>query len=253
MRRPLPLLLSLALFAANAPAVSAQGSLYLFWDQCYSAGGTVSKSFACDANTGPALAMFASVVIPADIPQFAAASVVVDVVVSESPLPPWWQTATGQCRAGAISASYYGPMLDPSNCPTIWMGVQPYSVFVVQQGLRGPNTLRINTGAAVPAGSELALVADGAELVVARIAISRSKTTGSGSCGGCVNTACFKYEESKLQQPAGQGDYTISQGWLYNYVYLTGTSPGLAPSNVLDPCEVPALNRTWGAIKTLYR
>lgn len=248
------LLLTLALLGpASAAAQGLPSGLNLFWDRCYSTGGTISKTFACNSNTGPGLAMYASVVIPADMPKFTAASVIVDVFVSESPLPPWWQTRTGQCRANAIGVSFDGAVLDLSECMHIWMNSPVLSVLQIQQGLQGPNMFRINSGAAVPAGSELAWVADGTELVVARISISRAKTVGTGACPGCVGAACFEYRETKLEQPAGIGNYMVTNWATTGYAYLFGTSGGLAPQNVWDPCEVSAPNRTWGAIKTLYR
>lgn len=254
MRAALLVVLAL-LVPAGAAAQGLSSGLYLFWDRCYTAGGTVTKTFACDSNTGPVMAMYASVVIPADMPQFAAASVIVDVYLSGGTISPWWQTRTGQCRAGAITASFDWPALDPSECMNIWQSTPLLSVMQVLPGISGPDMLRISSGAAVPAGSELVWVADGTELVVARIAISRAKTVGADACPGCVGTACFSYTESKLQQPAGIGDYTITNwgGYATGYAYLHGSSGSLAPQTYYHPCFTSTPSRSWGAIKGMYR
>lgn len=250
-----PLLLALVLLVSGAAAARAQNmypGLNLFWDHCYSGGGTIAKTFACDTNVGPWFEMFASVVLPADMPRFAAASVIVDVTIAGGTQPPWWQTAAGQCRANAIAVTFDWPSLEPSGCMNIWMNTPVLSVLQIQQPVPGGvATFRINAGAAVPAGSEIAWVADGTELVVARIAISRAKTVGTNACEGCATTACFFYRESRLQQPAGVGDYWITNWATTAYTHFLGGA-GVTGDN-WNICEVPALNRTWGAIKVLYR
>lgn len=240
---------ALGMLLAVAPCAFAQGQppgLNLFWDQCYSSGGALSKSFACDLNTGPTLAVVASLVLPVELPRFAAVEITVDVFVAGGALPPWWQTASGQCRANAITVSFDPVVLGDLGCPNIWMDTPNLSVFAIQPGVWAPNTLRLRAGAAVPPGSEIALLADGSELTVARIAISRVKSTGPGACEGCSSMACLFFRQARLEQPAGVGDH-----WLWNpsatpMVWLNTPAWG-------SQCEIPTLNRTWGAIKTLYR
>lgn len=249
-------LLAVLLVACTAQAASVQAGLNLSWDDCRAGGGSASTSFACDSSTGPPLTMVASVVIPADMPMFAAASVIIDVYVTGSALPAWWQTSAGQCRDGAITVSFDSSALDATGCPSIWAGTPTLYVFQTQPGLVVPYRMRLNAGAAVPQGAELSWVADGRELAVALIAISRAKSVGEDACAGCLVPACMQYQESKLYQSGDLGDFTIDTGagFYTNFAFLNATGPYVTIENAWWPCSiVPTRNRTWGAIKTLYR
>lgn len=245
-------LLALLLLAAAAPAARAQygSGLNLFWDHCYADGGATRTLFDCSTNAGEAV-LVASVVIPADMPQFAASSAIFDVYVADGTIPPWWQVGTGQCRANAVGVSFDPNTFPPSdNCPSIWGDLVPLQVQAIQTGITGPGMFRVNSGAAVPAGSEIALLADGTDRVVCRLVVRHTKTVGAGACEGCRTGACFWLRETKLQQPAGVGDYTVTNQLWNSLVGHNADANYGAPSIW---CYTPALNRTWGAIKTLYR
>lgn len=238
------LTLAAALMVFGATASMAQGGLNLHWDGCADGGG-VAKTFACNANTGTAFAMYASIVLPANMPSFAATSAIIDVSFSGGSIPAWWQTLTGQCSQNRIGMSF-DPTGNASACLDIWQGNPNLAVFQVQPGVNGPDRLRLNGGAAVPAGSELAQVADGADLVVCKVTIGRAKSVGTGSCAGCSIGACFVLNECKLQQPAGVGDYTVTNPAANNFVTWQAGGPAC-------PQATPSQNRTWGAVKNLYR
>ncbi len=248
------LLLSLALLGAGAPRAFAQSGLRLLWDQCLADGGVTQTLFDCTKNAGAA-ALNASVIIPADMPQFAAAQVIIDVHVADGTIPPWWQVAAGQCRENRLTASY-----DPTgfpwseHCPAIWGEVAPLQIQTIQPEISGPGMFRAISAAALPAGSERSLVADGTELTVCRVVVLHAKTVGQGACDGCRVGACFWLKEIYLEQLAGLPSQRITDArrnaivghnavWDYSIEFQ---SSGLT-------CTTPALNRTWGAIKTLYR
>ena len=136
----------------------------------------------------------------------------------------------------------------PGTCGNIWQDNPTLSVFAVQQGVNGPNKVRLNGGAAIPAGSEIVVAADGAELIVSKVTITRAKTVGTGSCAGCLTGACIVLNECKLQQPAGIGDYTVTNAATPGSNFVTWQN-GMAQC----PLPTPAQNRTWGAVKNLYR
>ncbi len=252
--RALPLLI--LMFVATDALAQYSSGLNLFWNRCHAGGGTASASFACDSSTGPSLDLIASIVIPADIPEFAGAMVTMDIWVSGAALPPWWQTNAGQCRDGAISARFDAAALQETGCPSIWMNSTVQTVFQAIQGLRGPYTLRLAAAAAVPEGEEIALVADGTEWTVARISISRAKSAGADACAGCRTPACLQFEGCVLWRRAGDDYFRVTNGTTYQsqFAFLNAPAPEVSSENVWWPCGiVPAVNRTWGAIKTLYR
>ncbi len=235
--------LTAAALALSASMAFAAGGLNLLYNGCSLDGGATSATFACDVNTGAEL-LYASVILPADMPQFLGTTAIVDVTVEAAALPDWWLTASGQCRANAISMSF-DPSVLTTNCWNIWHDNPNLSVFTVQQFLHGPNTLRLNGGAAVPAGSEIALTADGAELNVCRITVNHTNTVGATACAGCTDGACLVLEECYLQQPAGMPLYRLT----------TPISNAVTFNNGTLDCQgaTPTHNRTWGAVKGLYR
>ena len=242
MKKILTLAAALMVFGASASMASG---LNLNWSNC-SDGGVKSLTFACTSNSG-SQTLFASIVLPTAMPQFAATSAIIDVAVDGGAIPAWWQVLAGQCRAGAIGITF-DPLNIGGNCLDLWGGNANLSVFQVQPGVNGPDKIRLNSGAAVPAGSELALAADGTELSICKVTITRAKSTGTGSCAGCANGACIVFNEAKLQQPAGIGDFTVTNAATAGSNFVTWQS-GVA----LCPLPTPAQNRTWGAVTNLYR
>lgn len=246
MKKILTLAATLMVFAASS--ASAAG-LSLAWTNCLGSGlGTTGLTFACNSNTG-GQAFIASVAVPANMDMFTASSAIFDITVDAATLPAWWQVTTGQCRANAITVSFDPAILGNfSACPDLWAGSLNLSVFQAQPGLHGPNSLRLNSGAAIPAGQEIAVVADGTELTVCRVNINRTKSAGATGCAGCATGACIVFNEAKVQQPAGLGDYTITNAMAPASNFITWQA-----GHSQCPLVTPSQNRTWGAVKNLYR
>lgn len=236
--------LTAALLALGASMAFAAGGISLHFNGCALDGGATSSTFACNSNTG-ADVMFVSVVVPGDMPQFLGSTALVDVFVDGPALPDWWLTGPGQCRANAVSVSY-DPVFLSTACADIWQGTPNLSVFQAQQYLHGPNMVRFNSGAAVQAGQEVSLVADGVtELNLCRLSISHGKTTGTGACAGCEIGACIVLQECYMQQPTGMPLYRVTTP-ISNVVSYNGGALSCAGAT-------PTQNRTWGSVKNLYR
>lgn len=247
MRASLPL--ALLLLVATAAGAFAQSGLNLHWDQCYADGGTTFKGIACDSNTGFDV-LIVSLVPPADMPQLAVVSAILDFYLADGAVPPWWQTMAGQCRPNAIGISFDSNTFPYTEaCSSIWQSQVPSQLVAIQPELDGPNHLRLTSFAAVPAGQELALYADGTELVAARVTISHTKSTGTGACEGCRTGACIWLSEMRLRQPGGVGDHTLTHVAASQWAYRNAGGGYPRP----ETCHTPALNRTWGSIKTLYQ
>lgn len=235
------------LLALGASSAMAQG-LNLYWSNC-SDGGATSQTFACSTNSGAAFVMVMTAVLPTDMTDFLGTTAVVDVRVGDAALPDWWQAAAGGCRANAIGMSF-DPNSNTSNCGTdVWGGVNPTTVFTVQPLRNWPNDVRLNGAGALV--TTIPLAADGTEYYIGRITISRTKSTGTGSCAGCLLPACIVFNESKFQTPGGANDVLITNEATNQWVTWNGPWPD--PSPFLCPDGTPAMNRTWGAVKNLYR
>lgn len=236
--------LAALLLVVASPAAWATGGINLFWGDCSETGQSL-RTFACDTNAGY-LTLYVSLVPPQDFPQLHAVSSIVMVKVAAGTLPDWWLTNSGQCRQGAINVSYH-PSDNVTSCPDIWLGAPNLYLLELQQQVYGPNTLVLNSAGAVPAGSEVSVVANGTELYVCRFVIMRSKSAGTGSCPGCGTEACLVLNECTVHQREGFPDLKITHPAASNWVSWQ------AESALPCPESTPARNRTWGAVKELYR
>jgi hypothetical protein len=232
--------LSVALLVLGASTCMAQG-LDLYFNECLAGGGSLcTPALNCGVNTGLPLDMVCSVIAFAPMTKFAAATAIVDISVGAygSALPLWWQTSAGQCRARAIAMSF-DPASNPGGCVDVWLGLPNLQVTAIQQGLHGTNTIRVNGVAAVPVGSEIPLAA-GDELWVCRVRITKPGTT---TCAGCAAPATIVFTECKLQSPT-EPNQVISN---------TADNISLTIGVAQPYCSTPAQNKTWGAVKNLYR
>lgn len=239
-------MLTIALLATSASLALAAGGLNLYYNGCSTdVGAATSATFACDVNTGSNV-LYASVIVPSDMPEFLGTTAIVDVTVDAPSLPSWWQTQLGGCRQSAVSMSFDPNVVATNTCADIWAGTPNLSVFQAQPFLHGPNTIRLNGGAAVTVGQEISVVADGStELTVARITINHSATTGTGACAGCSAGACIVLSECYMQQTPPLPQYRLTTP-ISNVVTFNNGSQSCAGI-------VPTQNRTWGAVKNLYR
>lgn len=242
MRRALPLLVLALLGPAN---VHAQG-INLYWNDC--SGGTtqsIDATFACDTNTGAAFTAIVSAFPPVEMPQFVGVEYVVDALVNAATPPPWWQVDLGQCRAGALTATSDPTAMGAVSCPDIWHGEPPTSIYDITTTIV-PNGFRIRGAAAIAQPSAITVADVGQEFVVGAVRISRAKTTGADACAGCLTGACFALNQVRLVDSSGANTVYLQSPRDNNWVQYNG---GTGNYN----CYVPAVNRTWGAIKTLYR
>jgi hypothetical protein len=233
------LTLAAALLVVAASSAMAQG-LNLSWGNCGTAG-TSTVAINCNSNAGALLVANASVFPQVPMNTFAAATCVIDVKVNGGTLPPWWQTNTGQCRANSIGMSF-DPNNNVSDCVDIWAGNPNLQVTAIQQGVWGADWVRLNGVAAIPAGSEIPL-ATGTELWVCRITINKANTL---TCAGCSQPAQIVLNEIAMQDP-NQPQQRVTNPGDNACIGLSGGQPLCAGG------ATPAQNRTWGAVKNLYR
>ncbi len=243
MRRALLVLL---LSTVAAPSAFGQGGINLFWNDCGEGGSAGSnKTFACNTNTGDPFTMFLSAYPPVEMPQFVGVEAYVDFIANAQTLPSWWQLDTGQCRAGALSVTCDPVSYGFTTCPPIWGESQPVGIFDVT-GVSAAWGFRVRIAAAVPQPVPLTAEMVGQEMVVGAVRITRAKSTGADACEGCLTGACMVLSRVTLVQAEGVGDFVLTTPGVNNWVQYNG-------GNGFYNCEVPAANRTWGAIKALYR
>lgn len=262
--------LAVACLAHTAFAQAPAATLKLSWDHCAGDGAVADRSFACDTNTGGEV-LYASLVITDGVERagISGFSAIVDITSTATLLPLWWHARAGDCRAQAIGANF-GPYPAGETCEPWYAntGIEaPLGVYSLQPGFGGPDKLNITMAAAVPAGSEATLPA-GRELLLFKVTISHAKSTGTGACAGCLVPTCLGFGDLRLQHApsttpdeeflGGPGSAVTWQGaYVAGYAPVPGHREGLGwvPYYGYLSCTtgpVPAQNRTWGTIKTLY-
>lgn len=233
----------LALSILGAGAAHAGPTLTLGWLDCRPAGGTSNQIFGCGSNT------FEMMLHPAFELATAVDSVfqlemVIDIQHANDPLPPWWRLDPNQCRADQAFAD----AVFASGCTDPWSGA---GVAAVQGYLAGPpgrlaSQARLLVAATVPSSNPVSL---GAGIIYSAPRV-RIRTGNSTSCAGCLGSACLVLNSVQLNRLPGASPeaitLTVPTGETANWVAWQGGAGA-------DCAAVPVRNRTWGAVKSLYR
>jgi hypothetical protein len=256
-----------------APAHSQErGRLTLAWENCRTSGGGASfASFACNTNEGPGPLLVAAFVPgpAANLTGMEAADLTLLIDARYYQIPPWWQladpiTGTPGCRslgatlpldlansAGATCARTYWPDVGQpvGGASYVW----PFNSQCYLARLR---VVVAVDHAAAPLAPQ---PTPGQETHLFSVRLGRSGTTGGGACAGCQTPACLLFDEARIFQSNGDDFFIRSP-------FNTGLTTGdwevawQEPQWCIhDPDEIPsclpvrAVNRTWGAIKAIYR
>jgi len=241
----LPAFVLAMLAAAWAPAASAASGLSLGWGDCRAAGGpgTDLLHFGC-ATTSNELPLFPGFVLAATVDSVISMELVIDVDVAADPLPDWWRTDAGQCRAGGWSADIEAP---PS-CVDAWntLGVASFQGWIA--GTPGGSTHhgRLLVAAAAVPGT-LAKLDPGVPYTACRVLL---RTNNTATCAGCDVPACLMLNSLLIRRAPGSSVEEI--------LLSAPESPGLTfvhwQSDTGADCQsVPVRRTTWGAVKALYR
>jgi hypothetical protein len=224
--------------ANNVVQRADDGDLYLAWDDCRGGGGSATKSFACNTNTG-SRTVVASFRAPAGVNSLhgfdAELEVVGDIGVA---LPDWWRfdPPAGCRRSGfSVSGDFSG---GPFGCPEFTSGgtgcvtvVYPTAGGVIDQQ-------RIRLRWSVPS---VALTA-GQEYSLLRFTINNSKTAGTGSCAGCAEPVALVLQSLRLRQSAGPDlAINITSGSASAVAYWQGVPSGFSITGV----EEGAASTEW--------
>jgi len=254
------LTLTAAMLALGSTLAMAAGGINFLVNECAAGAGSSSITWACTASTGNALQAVGSCILPANVTGFVSASIEVLVSGPGGPVPAWY---TGACRASGF-VQFFDPGGYPiaSSCPDIWSFQKPLAnppiglsnVYdagstTLQSGMIVPVGETVLAGVGAIAGADAQnLVADGTtELAVFETRINRLKTTGTGLCAGCTTQAQLALTNIWL---LSAGPTTICRPGAGNSpcIGVQGAAGGLSCTGI-----VPTLNKTWGAVKALYR
>lgn len=253
MRRFAAPCLALIALTAIAPRAHATG-VNLAWNDCGNFG-SCNQIFACDTNGPGVFTLVGSFVPPEGVTQFTGEELVVDFLANGAQIPDWWQFKnTGTCRQTAFNASV-DFFSGPDHCLDYWQGQGAGGIAAWRVGAAvGPgypaNYGRLLMAFAVPPNLVTGLNAN-AEYYAFKLTFTKAKTVGTGACAGCDVPVAAMFSSCRLVQPAGVGDYQLTQ-W-QDWAFASWQN---ATYNVYDvgySCPpVPVKNKTWGSIKSLY-
>lgn len=230
---------------ALATNVHAAG-INLSWDEC-GVYGNQNKAFACNTNTGAALALYGSFVSPGGTTAITGVEAILDFGSINGPLPSWWAYKNaGACRQSAASASanFTG---GPFSCADYYAGQAAGGLAWYTMSYGGnPCRARMGILFAVPATLAIPMDPD-VEFYAFALFLSRTMTVGTGACAGCLDPVAIVLNEVKLTQPVGVGDFRLQNPNDRNFVSWQGGEPWRS-------CLwVPVRNNTWGSLKSLYQ
>jgi hypothetical protein len=233
------LLISGVLLALAASTAMA-GGVNLSWSDCGSFGDA-DRTFACNTNSG-SNTLVVSFEPMYGVPDFAGNETRIDLASTGS-LPAWWQMYnSGTCRGTAV------PTINATfgvNCGDNFAGA---GFGAIGSYTMGPNTGALLCGWAIP--SPGVPITTGVEYYAINVVINNSKTVGTGACGGCSQAVCLSAPFCNL---AFGPNATLQQQIMIplnrNFVTWQGGLgvPGGCPG------ATPTQNKTWGAVKSLYR
>jgi len=86
--------------------------------------------------------------------------------------------------------------------------------------------------------------------------VSNIKTVGTGACAGCQTGVCIVFNSILLNTPILANDRTLSgpsNGTDSNYCMWQGGGNPTVGVITGCPAATPTKQRTWGAVKALYR
>lgn len=241
--------------AIAGPAFAAGANLA--WNDCGSFG-VCNQSFACDVNGPGVFTLVGSFVAPEGVTQLVGIESRVDFYSNngDGTMPDWWRFKTvGSCRMAGVTADAFFA-LGPYSCVDPWQGqavggLAGWSIgSEIGPGVPG-NGGRMVMAFALP-GEFVGPLVPGEHYYAFRVLVNKSKSVGGGACAGCSQPGGFIISSMKIVQPVGVGDLFLNT---WEYQGFAAWQNGMYP--VYDvaymcPFVIPAKNRTWGSIESLY-
>jgi len=239
------LLITGVLLALTATVASAAG-INLYWTDCSVAGAT-TRTFACGVNTGTNT-LTVSFDPPAGLTTLNGLDMLIDLQSATDPLPQWWMFKNaGTCRLASLGAN---TVFSLASCFEPWAGAGNGAVSAYIAPSSATNRARL-AGTVSVGGTLAGPVSPGTEYYALNITINNQKTVGTGSCTGCLDPVCLVLNDMLLSQPAGTpgGSPRITNPLTSNFVTWQSYPEGAGGC----PGVTPAVNRTWGQVKSIYR
>jgi hypothetical protein len=248
-------LIAAALMTLTASVAAAQG-ISLNWSQCYPQNTTlINRNGSCYTCVAPVAAqrVIASFTAPLAMPNMVSATSIIDIVFATSQ-PDWWRF-DGQggsvpgCRANGatVAPKYLGTA---TLCPDLMFTSNVQGpILVAFNGWKGPNTMRLvienSRDGVFDAQSGSHYVAQQMDLNAngESVDCNASPTPdNTPKCLGCQTAATLALNEVQMTPQSG-APVVLTAVNGRNFVHWN--------NGVGTP--TPTQNKSWGAVKALYR
>lgn len=238
MKRLTPLALVLSLLAGPAHAAG----MGLRWGSCE---GASNRNFACDANNGAEM-LVVSFSPPSGVDKLTGVEVYGHVVAADGSVPAWWDLFNrGACRSSSLSASFV--LSDLNDCEDTWQGQAMGGIAAYRPDGQG---MKFVIAVAVP--GTVGAVSPGRTYAALKLMVNHQRSTGPGSCAGCLVPMCITLDRLVLGQPNERGykNMEITQGLsgiggAGNVATWQGGTP-LCGAGAAKPSS-------WGELKRKYK
>jgi len=192
---------------------------------------------------GAPFAFIGSFSPPSGVNELLGIAVEMEIVAGDE-LPNWWRLDSdgGACRAGLTTQFVFSD----TSCLDFYGG-QALGGFYIKSGYRGPDRAQLRIQAAIPYDARTP-VDPNKEYYAFRALLARDKSSGTGACAGCNESACLVLKSIQLYQPQEIGldpiiDVPIDRNW------ITWQGAGKRCCPLGNVQHAPA----WGRVQTLYR
>ena len=232
--------------------VTSVSGVNLSWDDCSASLGLgLNKTSTCQSNTESAKTMYGSYVLPQDVDALVGNDIVLDIFTNSATLPCWWNFTIAP-----RSMSY--DMVFDAVCPdNNGVGIVDYwsstpggpmggsvaallpTSAVPRIRIRGVVTVDESQAQPVPATNE--------ELYSFTFRIRHEATVGA--CTGCLVAACVILESISVTQ-SNSPSIELASPASRDRVFWQG---GAIQAPGCLPCPCATENKSWGAVKALYR
>jgi hypothetical protein len=236
--------LIVALMAAMATAARAgTPGVNLSWDDCSTSPASANQDYACDGKLGSRVSLQGTFRNAYDVGNLYGLESTLMIVWPES-VPDFWAVGPGGCDLNAFGLAHTSAT-PPCGTPSIFDSTL-YGGYSVDYPTPNRLLLRIDTSPN-PYPNWPSLTA--AELYPA-FKVSFDVDAGiAHACLGCDVPACIVLQSVEVFGLYPTQDYLIVDPDTRNWC----TWQGGAVAGAGCPGSTPVQNRTWGAVKALYR
>jgi hypothetical protein len=235
------------LFLAAVACVPSRthAQVNLAWNACLgSATASEYVAYACDGSRdGIPFRLAMSFKLPNAVMTWGTLAIV-EFQSPDGSLPDYWRLYSTGCRGGILTASSGGAAA--GICSPAWpAGVQ---TPLVSASNASTSTVLAQVLIATGDACNTYPLAPGTysagQVLIDPIL---DVDTGFGACAGCAKEICIRLRSVEVLAPCAGPELILTGPADRDYVHWQGPTPGLCAG------ATPTRNRTWGAIKAIYR